>query len=120
MVGMGMLMSLVGGVSLWLQFRKRLSASGTFHRLALYVSPAGFVAIIAGWIVTEVGRQPYTVYGLLRTSESASPIAFEGVATSLAAFIIVYIFVFGAGIFYILRQMRKGPEGEIGSASCRE
>lgn len=110
MVGIGMLMILVGGISLWLRFRKRLYESRAFHRLALYVSPAGFVAIIAGWIVTEVGRQPYTVYGLLRTNESASPIAFEGVATSLAAFVIVYIFVFGAGIFYILRKMRRGPE----------
>src|SRR5690606_39647707 len=84
MVGIGMLMILVGGISLWLRFRKRLFESRAFHRLVLYMSPAGFVAIIAGWIVTEVGRQPYTVYGLLRTNESASPIAFEGVATSLA------------------------------------
>jgi cytochrome d ubiquinol oxidase subunit I len=67
----------------------------------------GFVAVLAGWVTTEVGRQPFTVYGLLRTSDSLSPIAAPAVAVSLIAFIIVYFFVFGAGTFYILRMMNK-------------
>ena len=71
------------------------------------MGPMGFVAVLAGWITTEVGRQPFTVYGLLRTSDSLSPIAAPAVAVSLVAFIIVYFFVFGAGTFYILRMMNK-------------
>ena len=67
------------------------------------MGPTGFLAILAGWITTEVGRQPYTVYGHLLTAESVSPIAAPAVAVSLLAFIAVYFFVFGAGIFYIVR-----------------
>ena len=69
------------------------------------MGPSGFVAVLAGWITTEVGRQPYTVYGLLRTADSVSPIDAPAVAASLVAFIVVYFAVFGAGIFYILRLM---------------
>ena len=69
------------------------------------MGPSGFVAVLAGWITTEVGRQPYTVYGLLRTAQSVSPIALPGVGASLVAFIVVYFAVFGAGILYILRLM---------------
>ena len=60
-------------------------------------------------MTTEVGRQPYTVYGLLRTAQSVSPIALPGVAASLVAFIIVYFLVFGAGVLYILQLMAKPP-----------
>ena len=71
------------------------------------MGPTGFVAVLAGWITTEVGRQPFTVYGLLRTSESLAPIEAPAVATSLIAFIVVYFFVFGAGTWYIVAMMRK-------------
>ena len=74
---------------------------------AWLMGPMGFVAVLAGWVTTEVGRQPYTVYGLLLTADSRSPIAAPAVAASLIAFMIVYFFVFGAGIFYILRLMAK-------------
>ena len=73
------------------------------------MAPMGFVAVIAGWITTEVGRQPFTVYGLLRTTESVAPLAAPAVAASLAAFALVYFTVFGAGVFYILRLMSKPP-----------
>ena len=73
------------------------------------MGPSGFIAVLAGWVVTEVGRQPYTVYGLLRTSDSLSPIAAPALATSLAIFAIVYFIVFGAGTMYILRLMSKAP-----------
>ena len=63
----------------------------------MIMGPAGFVAVIAGWVTTEVGRQPYTVYGLLRTADSASPLQAPAVAASLVAFIVVYFAVFGAG-----------------------
>jgi cytochrome d ubiquinol oxidase subunit I len=73
------------------------------------MGPAGFVAVIAGWVTTEVGRQPYTVYGLLRTADSVSPLDAPAVAASLVAFIIVYFAVFSVGVWYILRLMAHAP-----------
>jgi len=70
----------------------------------------GFIAILSGWFVTEVGRQPWTVYGVIRTAESMSPVAAQQVATTLIGFIVLYIFVFGAGSFYILKLIAKGPQ----------
>jgi cytochrome d ubiquinol oxidase subunit I len=74
------------------------------------MGPSGFVAVVAGWFTTEIGRQPYTVYGLLKTADSVSPIAAPAVAASLVAFIVVYFLVFGAGTVYLLRMMAKPPE----------
>ena len=73
------------------------------------MAPSGFIAILSGWFVTEVGRQPYIVYGLMRTAEAASPVLGQQVFLSLLAFIIVYTFVFGAGIYYIGVLIRGGP-----------
>ena len=85
------------------------------HRLALVMGPSGFVAVIAGWVTTEVGRQPWTITGLLRTAQASSAIGTPGVAGSLVAFVIVYFAVFAAGIWYILRLMSKPPvAGESG------
>ena len=81
------------------------------HRFALLMGPAGFVAVVAGWITTEVGRQPWTVYGLLTTAQSVSPLASPAVGSSLVAFIVVYFLVFGAGTTYLLRMMTKPPQG---------
>ncbi len=74
------------------------------------MAPAGWVAILAGWFVTEVGRQPWSIYGVLRTGESVSPVLGEYIALSLLAFIVVYTIVFGAGVYYILKLIRQGPE----------
>ena len=77
------------------------------------MGPAGFVAVIAGWVTTEVGRQPWVIYGLLRTRDAVSPIGAPGVTGSLIAFVIVYFAVFAAGTWYILRLMAHAPaEGE--------
>ena len=73
-------------------------------------SPLGFVAVIAGWVTAEVGRQPWVVYGLLRTRDAVSPIAAPAVTGSLVAFVIVYFTVFAAGTFYILRLMGAAPQ----------
>jgi cytochrome d ubiquinol oxidase subunit I len=109
MVAAGVAMFVLGLWSLVLRRRKRLYDAPPFHRAVLLMSPAGLVAVIAGWITTEVGRQPYTVYGLLRTSESVSSVASEAVATSLVTFVLVYFAVFGAGVFYVLRLMHEPP-----------
>lgn len=109
MVGLGMLMALLGVISLFARWRGRFYDSPLLHRFALLMAPSGFVAVIAGWITTEVGRQPYTVYGLLTTAESASPLAAPAVASSLIAFVLVYFAVFGVGTWYILKLMHATP-----------
>ena len=115
MVGMGMLMLLLAVVSLWARVRHRLHDWPLLHRFAIAMGPAGFVAVIAGWVTTEVGRQPFTVHGLLRTADSVSPLQAPAVAVSLLAFIVVYFIVFGAGVYYILRLMSHSPHrGEQG------
>ncbi|MEQ9661047.1 MAG: cytochrome ubiquinol oxidase subunit I [Parasphingopyxis sp.] len=118
MVGIGLAMIGIGLWSLVARWRKRFYDSRLLHKAAIAMGPSGFVAVIAGWIVTEVGRQPYTVYGLLRTADSASPLDAPAVGASLLAFIIVYFAVFGIGTWYILRLMRQPPQtGEKGVAS---
>ncbi|KKC25950.1 cytochrome ubiquinol oxidase subunit I [Sphingomonas sp. SRS2] len=110
MVGIGFAIFALGLFSLLARARGRLFEWRLLHRVAILLGPAGFVAVIAGWITTEVGRQPYTIYGLLRTADSASPLAAPAVGASLVAFIIVYFAVFGAGAWYILKLMAKPPK----------
>ncbi len=110
MVGLGFAMLGLGVWSLVARARRRLYNWRWLHRAAIAMGPAGFVAVIAGWVTTEVGRQPYTVYGHLLTAQSRSPLAAPAVASSLLAFVLVYFFVFGAGALYLLRLMSKPPE----------
>ena len=119
MVGLGLLMLGLGLLSLWARWRGTLYEWRLLHRFALAMGPMGFVAIIAGWVTTEVGRQPWLVYGLLRTGDGVSPVGAPAVATSLLAFVVIYFAVFGVGIWYILRLMsapphphEKGPEAD--------
>jgi cytochrome d ubiquinol oxidase subunit I len=107
MVATGFAMAALGLWSLWLRARGRLFDDRRLLRASVLMGPSGIVAILAGWVTTEVGRQPWTVYGLLRTSESLSPVDAPAVAASLAGFVIVYMFVFGAGLFYMLRLMAR-------------
>ena len=109
MVGIGMAMMVLGLWGLWARYRGALYSDRGLLRSALVLGPSGLVAVIAGWITTEVGRQPYTIYGQLLTAESVSPIAAPAVATSLLVFVGVYFVVFGAGVFYVLRLMSKAP-----------
>jgi len=123
MVGMGVLMVGLGLFSLWARWRGTLYRSRVLHGFALAMGPAGFIAVLAGWITTESGRQPFTVYGVLRTGESVSPLAAPAVASSLIAFVIVYFAVFATGVLYILRLMatppHPGEEGPGGEAPAR-
>jgi cytochrome bd ubiquinol oxidase subunit I len=111
MVGIGFAML---GMGLWSLLRRfqngKLYRDRWLHRAALVMTPAGFIAVLAGWVTTEVGRQPYTVYGLLTTAQSISPIAAPAVGASLIAFILVYFTVFGAGMFYLFRLFAKSPD----------
>jgi cytochrome d ubiquinol oxidase subunit I len=115
MVGLGMLMFALGLFALLLRLRGSLHTNAWLHRCALAMAPAGFVALLCGWVTTEVGRQPYTVYGVLRTVDSVSPIALPGIATSMIFFVIVYFIVFGSGLAILLRMMGAEPHvGEEG------
>jgi cytochrome bd ubiquinol oxidase subunit I len=109
MVGLGLLMFALGLWSLLARLIGRLYDWTWLHRFALVMGPSGFVAVIAGWVTTEVGRQPWVVYGLLRTRDAVSPIAAPGVTGSLIAFVIVYFTVFAAGTLYILKLMKHPP-----------
>ena len=110
MVGLGFLMAGLGLLSLIARFTRKLYDWPLLHRFALLMGPSGFVAVIAGWVTTEVGRQPYTVYGLLRTADSVSPLAAPAVTASLIAFVLVYFAVFGIGAWYILKLMSHAPQ----------
>lgn len=110
MVGLGLLMIALGLCSAWLRWRKRLWESRPFLRFALLMGPSGVIAILAGWYTTEIGRQPWTVYGLLRTADAVSAHGAVQLGVTLIMFIVVYTAVFGTGIAYLLRLIRVGPE----------
>jgi cytochrome d ubiquinol oxidase subunit I len=109
MVGLGVMMFVLGMWSLWLRYKNALYERLWFLRYALVMGPAGFIAVLAGWVVTEVGRQPYTVYNLLTTSQSHSPLNAATVGATLIAFIVIYFVLFGVGVYYILKLMKQGP-----------
>ena len=112
MIGIGTLMGATGLIALILYFKKRLFDTRWFQYWCMALTPAGYMAVLSGWFVTEVGRQPWIVQGLMRTSDATSPVAGTSLAISLTAFVIIYIFVFGAGSYYILKLIGKGPEDE--------
>jgi cytochrome bd ubiquinol oxidase subunit I len=112
MVGLGFLMLGLGLWSLLARLRGGLHEWAGLHRAAVAMGPAGFVAVIAGWVTTEAGRQPWTIYGLLRTADSVSPLAAPAVGGSLIAFVIVYFTVFAAGTAYLLKLMGQPPNGQ--------
>jgi cytochrome d ubiquinol oxidase subunit I len=103
--------------------RKQLFNKRWFQLWCMAMTPAGFVAVLAGWFVTEIGRQPYIIHDVMRTAEAVSPIMGSQVALSLLAFIFSYVFVFGAGSYYIIRLIAKGPgvpEEAYGSHGIKE
>ena len=108
MVGIGFLMLLTAIVAVFLNFRKKLFDTKWFQFWCMLMTPSGFVALLAGWFVTEIGRQPYVVYGLLRTRDAASALSSGQVLFSLLSFVVVYFVIFGAATFYILKLIVKG------------
>ncbi|NBA96480.1 cytochrome ubiquinol oxidase subunit I [Pseudomonas sp. R5(2019)] len=114
MVGLGMLMILTGLWSLWLRKRGTLFENRAFLKLALWMGPSGLIAILAGWFTTEVGRQPWVVYGLQRTVDASSNHSIGQMSLTLALFVVVYFSLFGVGLGYMMRLVRKGPKTDEG------
>jgi cytochrome bd ubiquinol oxidase subunit I len=110
MVGIGVLLILLGLTGAFLWRRGKLFTTRWYLQVATYSWPVGFVAILAGWVTTEVGRQPYVAYGILRTEHALSPVGAGTVTASLVAFVLVYMVVFSVGIYYIRRLVLGGPK----------
>lgn len=108
MVGLGLLMIAAGVWGLWLRYRKNLYESKTFLRFMFVMAPSGLIAILAGWFTTEIGRQPWVVYGLQRTSDAVCAHGEMHMSISLIAFFVVYGGVFGIGYMYMMKLIRKG------------
>jgi cytochrome bd ubiquinol oxidase subunit I len=114
MVGLGLLMIALGVWGLCLRRNAALYRSRLFLRFAVWMGPSGLIAILAGWYTTEIGRQPWIVYGVMRTIDGVSKHGAMPLLVSLLLFIVVYLFVFGIGIRYVLRLVRKGPIVDAG------
>ena len=108
MVGLGLAMIGLGAWGAWRCWRGGPEHSPWFLRACVLMGPMGFVAVISGWIVTEVGRQPWVITGVLRTADAVSPVGAGQVSVTLLGFIAVYAVVFSAGALYILRLMAVG------------
>ena len=109
MVAMGLLMILTGLWSLWLRWRGGLFESRPFLYFCLWMGPSGLIAILAGWFTTEIGRQPWVVYGIMRTADGVSAHSAGQLGLTLVLFVVIYFAVFGAGMSYVMRLVRKGP-----------
>ena len=117
MVGIGMLLIAVGFWGMYLWWRGRLFESRLFLRSVSPMWPLGFIAILAGWFVTEQGRQPWLVHGLMRTVDGISPVPGASVAGTLVLFVVIYGVVFSMGVYYINRLIHAGPKGQATAAS---
>ncbi|MEN5277904.1 cytochrome ubiquinol oxidase subunit I [Brucella sp. TWI432] len=109
MVGLGMLMLLLGVWSVWLRLRSGLYVQKWFLRFAIWMGPSGLIAILAGWYTTEIGRQPWLVYGVMRTADGVSSHSALALSTTLIIFMVMYFAVFGTGVSYMLKLVAKGP-----------
>ncbi len=116
MVALGLLMALLTVVG-WFK-RNKLESSPGYLKVMLYAMPLPYVALQAGWIVTEVGRQPWIVYGLMKTAAAVSPIAASQVAVSLPAFIAVYGLLGGVAFYLMAKHVRRGPEPAPATAAA--
>ena len=115
MVGMWLVMV---AITLWAWIvRGRFQDSPAFLRAATWSIPAGYIAVTAGWTTTEVGRQPWVVYGHLRTADAVSPnLTGPDVLISLLLYVVVYAIIFGAGVYYLVRLVQRGVPEELPDA----
>jgi cytochrome d ubiquinol oxidase subunit I len=110
MVAIGFAMLGIGLWSLYLRWKGTLFTNRTFLTAAMIMTPSGFGAVLFGWFTAEIGRQPWVVYGHMRTADAVSPISAGAVTASLLTFIVVYAFVFGFGSYYLAKLLRRGPD----------
>ena len=113
MAGLGMLMLLLALWGNWLRRGQRWGNKPLFLRFAVLMGPSGLVAVLAGWFTTEVGRQPWVVYGVQRTADAVSGHGVLPMTISLAVFIVIYCSVFGVGTYYLLHMLKKGPDNSL-------
>jgi cytochrome d ubiquinol oxidase subunit I len=113
MAGLGMLMLLLGLLSAWMRWRGELYDQRPFLWFAVAMGPAGLVALLAGWMTTEIGRQPWVVYGVMRTTDAASHHSAMALGVALLVFVVTYCAVFGTGISYLLKMIAKVPEPSL-------
>jgi cytochrome d ubiquinol oxidase subunit I len=113
MVGLGLAMIALGWIGVWLLWRRRIEGARWFLSILQRCWPVGFIALLAGWMVTEIGRQPWIVHGILRTRDAMSPVGATQVLVSLVLFVIVYVVVFSVGIWYVSRMIGKGPQASL-------
>jgi cytochrome d ubiquinol oxidase subunit I len=109
MVGLGILMLLLGCWGLWLRWRRTLHQSRPFLRFSVVMGPSGLIAILAGWLTAEIGRQPWVIYGVMRTRDAVSDHSALALSTTLIVFFVMYSAVFGAGVSYMLKLVGRGP-----------
>jgi cytochrome d ubiquinol oxidase subunit I len=110
MVGIGLFAFALVAWSWWVWRRNAFTEARAFLKLCEWASPLGFVAVICGWLTTEVGRQPWVVYGLMRTRDAVTPsLTGTDVLVSLAVYGIAYVAIFGAGSYFLMRLLRAGP-----------
>jgi cytochrome bd ubiquinol oxidase subunit I len=110
MVGVGSLLLILAILGAYLRWRRRLFIRKWFLTALVLASPLGFVATIAGWVVTEAGRQPYVVYGVVRTANAASPLAAVSVGTTFILFIVIYTLLMAGFLWFLIQTIIRGPE----------
>jgi cytochrome bd ubiquinol oxidase subunit I len=109
MYGLAILMFAIGVASLWLRVRGRLFTSRWFLRMLVFMTPSGIAATLAGWYVAETGRQPWVIFGMLRTVDAISPVPARAFLLSLIAFVCIYAVFIGAFLVFSFRIIRRGP-----------
>jgi cytochrome d ubiquinol oxidase subunit I len=110
MVGCGFVLIAIAWTGLWLRWRGRLYETPWFSFICAFASPLGFIAILAGWTVTEAGRQPWIVYGAMRTVDAIAPVTAAAVASSFALFIVVYLVLLATFFYFAVRIVLTGPD----------
>ena len=114
----GLTMFATAAYSLWLRLRGRLFSTRWFLRFLVFMTPAGIFATLGGWYVAETGRQPWVIYGVLRTRDAVSPVPASVLLSSLIAFVLVYAVFISAFLFFVVRAIRKGPVGSPSHAGA--
>jgi cytochrome d ubiquinol oxidase subunit I len=110
MYGIAILMFAAATSSLWLRWKHRLYTTTWFLRFLIAMTPSGIIATLGGWYLAETGRQPWVIFGLLRTIDAVSPVPAQTLLATLIAFICIYAFFMAAFLFFVARIIRRGPD----------